>query len=309
MGGGNWSNDAYAHIQHDYTTKSVDQIFTNKNLVDTMSPKDVKFRESRDSAEHPESLPVIIFVDVTGSMGDIPENIIRHKLGKLMDVLIKHGIAHPQLLFGAIGDHISDNVPLQVGQFESSTEKINECLKSIYIEGNGGGQRHESYSLGWHFAAQHTSLDSFEKRGQKGFLFTIGDEATWEDYSAESMKDIFGGKEAGEMTAKASLNDALRTYEVFHIHCEDGSYPSTEPKGAGVVKEWRGLLKERLILLEDQNVIAETIATAIVACLGADMKHVMNDFDKATAGKVGTALANIGSFKPAIQKEGALTLK
>lgn len=45
-------------------------------------------RESRDSEEHPESLPVFIALDETGSMGSIPDKMTRDYLPKLMDSII-----------------------------------------------------------------------------------------------------------------------------------------------------------------------------------------------------------------------------
>lgn len=83
-------------------------------------------RESRDSEEHPESLPVFIALDETGSMGSIPDKMIRDYLPKLMDSIIDSiGVKHPQILFMGVGDHECDYCPCQVGQFESSTVAIN----------------------------------------------------------------------------------------------------------------------------------------------------------------------------------------
>lgn len=97
-------------------------------------------RESRDSEEHPESLPVFIALDETGSMGSIPDKMIRDYLPKLMDSIIDSiGVKHPQILFMGVGDHECDYCPCQVGQFESSTVAINQCLSKIYLEGRGGG--------------------------------------------------------------------------------------------------------------------------------------------------------------------------
>lgn len=96
-------------------------------------------RESRDSEEHPESLPVFIALDETGSMGSIPDKMIRDYLLKLMDSIIDSiGVKHPQILFMGVGDHECDYYPCQVGQFESSTVAINQCLSKIYLEGPVG---------------------------------------------------------------------------------------------------------------------------------------------------------------------------
>jgi hypothetical protein len=117
MGYTSWSNDAYSKLKSSRTGKSVNDIFLNNSkgqISDRMSPFGIKFRESRDSDIHPESLSIGVFLDVTGSMGHIPEILVREKLGSLMNTLIAHGVAHPQILFGAIGDHISDRYPLRV---------------------------------------------------------------------------------------------------------------------------------------------------------------------------------------------------
>ena len=72
--------------------------------------------------------------------------MIRDYLPKLMDSIIDSiGIKHPQILFMGVGDHECDSCPCQVGQFESSTIAINQCLSRIYLEGRGNNG--ESYLL------------------------------------------------------------------------------------------------------------------------------------------------------------------
>ena len=136
MGYTHWSRDAYAHLKRSYATKSKAAIFhktASRTIAPEMDPAGLVFRESRDSANHPNSLAVALFLDVTGSMGRIPEQLIRHKLGALMDTMIDHKVTDPQIMFSAIGDHISDRAPLQVGQFESGTDELNAGLSNIFI--------------------------------------------------------------------------------------------------------------------------------------------------------------------------------
>lgn len=104
---------------------------------------DTGVRESRDSSEHPETTPIIIALDVTGSMRRTPHEMIKDNFPKLMDALMQLGIKDPQLLFMAVGDHEYDNYPIQVGQFESDTEKIVNSLEEFVLE--GGGNKYEYF--------------------------------------------------------------------------------------------------------------------------------------------------------------------
>lgn len=290
MGYSGWSDDAYTNLtsSRGYASKSADEIFA-KNMSSDMTPVNLGIRESRDSDVHPESLPVMVFLDVTGSMGRIPEAIVKNKLGALMNTIIDNGIIHPQVFFGAIGDHHCDTAPLQVGQFESGTEELDKWLTSVYIEGRGGGQNMESYLLAWLVAGRHTSIDSFEKRNQKGFLFTIGDEKNWDSLDADTLKNLLGYPQAEKLTDVQLLEEAQRLYNVYHIHINEASYRD-DPNVLGY---WRKMLGERLIILDDYNAVCETIATLIAVQHGVDIENVTTKFDARIAGLVTNALATV----------------
>src|SRR5205814_1656783 len=148
-------------------------------------------RESRDSDEHPESLPIAVFFDVTGSMGWVPREL-QKKLPKLFGLLLQKGyVEHPQVLFGAIGDAYVDRVPLQIGQFESDN-RSDENLETFILEGGGGGGNHESYNLAAYYMARHTALDSVEKRGKRGYLFFIGDERLYSTIEHTQVARLIG---------------------------------------------------------------------------------------------------------------------
>lgn len=289
MGHSSWSNDAYRHLKANYSNKSTAQVFGNRCIDKDMSPRGVQFRESRDSAAHPESLAIGVFLDETGSMGSIPDMLVRHKLGNLMNTLIDHGIPDASVLFGGIGDQYSDNSPLQVGQFESGTDELNRWLTKIFLEGNGGGQSMESYSLAWLFFARHTSIDCFEKRNQKGFLFTIGDEGVHKVLERDFLTDLLGYQFYEDISAEQLLAEAQRMYHVFHLHVTE-----TSVGGSGsIIDRWRKLLQERLILVDDYNNIAEIIASTVAVVMGADLKKVVAAFDSTTAKQVSNALVQI----------------
>ncbi len=291
MGYSGWSNDAYSSLKADYSTKSADAIFSKSAKAD-MIPDKITVRESRDSDAHPNSLAIMLFLDDTGSMGRIPEHIIKNELGTLMNTIIDNGVPDPQVLFGAINDHQTGvRAPIQIGQFESGTEELNKWLSGVALQGGGGGQDMESYLLAWFVAGRHTSIDCFEKRNEKGFLFTIGDEASWDCLNGRDIQSIFGYEKSEDVTDKQLLEEAQRLYNVYHIHINEASYRD-DPRVLGY---WKKMLGERLIVLDDYHAICATIATVIAVQHGVDMAKVVKSFDSKTAGIVTTALATVAT--------------
>ncbi len=275
MGGGSWTDDAYNALSSSYSGKTRSQIFTSSTVSSDMSPRGLVMRESRDSAEHPNSVAVTVGIDVTGSMGRIAEDIARVKMGTLMPTMLKHNVPDPQIMFLGLGDHLSDRCPFQVGQFESETTLLDKWLTSIYLEGNGGGQMMESYLLAWLLCGRHVSADCFEKRGQKAFLFTVGDEWTHPVLEPEKVEQIMGYRPSEPMPAEMLLREAQRTHHVFHLHVNDASYRDS-PR---VIDPWRALLGERLLVVE-HDIISETIATTVAVVNGADVSAVTSGFGK-----------------------------
>lgn len=275
MGGGGWSADDYARTSkvNAATGKTFaysDSVKAGKasGIHPDLDPKRVAgplspvagqpIRESRDSVEHPNSIPIAIVFDVTGSMAGIPV-ILQKKLANLMDIVIdKAKLKDPQVLVGAIGDYHSDRYPLQVGQFESDN-RFDEQLRNIILEAGGGGSMTESYGLAYRFAAHHTVTDCFEKRGKKGYFFTMGDEMAYQNMTKEEIETVFGVTCNGP----ESINDlyalASEKWEVYHLFCADSGYGSNE-----TIKEyWRELVGEKFIEVKDSSLVCEIIAGII----------------------------------------------
>lgn len=260
MGGGSYSTSARTTRAYasGFYTKSNAQLFSN-NLNKEMNPNGVKIRESCDSKEHPNSLAIILALDTTGSMGSIPKTLIRDGLPGIMDGIINSGIADPQVLFVGVGDHECDSVPLQVGQFESSDTLLDKWLTSLYLEGGGGGNAGESYLLAWYFAALHTKIDCFDKRGEKGFLFTIGDEPVLKELPSTAIKGIMGKDGCPDYDALELLDMARANYNVFHIHVKEGSNGTYQ----SVMDGWKQLMGNNLLIVDDHTKIPKLIADTI----------------------------------------------
>jgi hypothetical protein len=267
MGGGTYSYDdrATRAVASGFDTKSAREIFTERSMNNAMSPNGISVRESRDSAEHPNSVPVVIALDVTGSMGSIPHFLVKEGLPDMMDKIIKDGVPDPQVLFLGIGDHECDNAPLQVGQFESSDELLDHWLTKLWIEGNGGGNMGESYHLAWLLAGRYTSTDHFEKRGKKGILFTIGDEPVLPDLPSHSQKMIMGDGQYSNTTKAELLDKAREQYEVFHLHLMQGSNGNSQRVKDG----WKQLLGDNVLYIQRKEEVAQIIADKVLEVVSA----------------------------------------
>jgi hypothetical protein len=276
----------------------------------TLDPYGVKMRESRDNAEHPESVAIAVFFDVTGSMLNIPVNL-QKKLPELLGLLLRKGyVDHPQILFGAIGDATCDQVPLQVGQFESDN-RMDENLEHIVLEGGGGGQKTESYELAMYFVAEHTAIDCWEKREHKGYLFMIGDEMAYSSAHRAHANKLIGDGLEKDMPIKEVLDRLKKRYEVFYI------LPKTASHGGDkeVLTFWRKLLGENVLEIDDEVAVCETIALTIGIREGridledgVDHLKEMGVTDDKVLGSVSKALAKLpGSSVSAISTGGGLS--
>ncbi len=122
MGAGYYSYDtAQMRRSIKYEKASMEEIFTQTTMDAKMNPKGA-IRECCETEEHPDTLPIIIGLDVTGSMGHVPAHLIKNDFPEVMKKILDEGVPCPQLCFVAYGDHLCDDFPLQIGQFEASDE-------------------------------------------------------------------------------------------------------------------------------------------------------------------------------------------
>jgi hypothetical protein len=191
-------------------------------------------------------------------MGRIPHELVKDGLPNMVSNMIQRGIADPAILFLGIGDHTCDSAPLQVGQFESGDEELDLWLTRTWIEGHGGGNDGESYLLAWYFGSKHTAADAWEKRGQKGFLFTIGDEPCLKSLPKRTVEELMG-KPSQSSYSHTDLLDAVKEkYDVFHLHIMQGS------AGDRSLGSWQKLLGQHCIQVDDYEKVGNVIADTVV---------------------------------------------
>lgn len=276
MGSGSFDASAYRSYARTTVGKTTDEIYSSRSIHKNLNPKGVKIRESRDSADNPQSTPIIVAIDVTGSMGMIADALARKGLGTLFTELLEGKIVtNPHVMFMAVGDAYCDEAPLQVSQFEADN-RIIEQLTQIYIEHGGGGNNFESYNLPWYFASEHTEHDSLIKRGKRGYLFTVGDEQAPDALTPEQIKTIIGDDVKEQMSSKDMLHEAQRKYDVFHVVVNEGDYASHHRNE--VLKSWTPLLGQHLIQMKDHTKLSEIVVSAIGVCEGHTAEKVAGKF-------------------------------
>jgi hypothetical protein len=289
MGYARWNpTDWKSYSRRTLSGRSRHEVFSRRTIREDFDPRNITLRESRDSAINPESTALIVAFDESGSMGNIPNAFVRNGLETLVtEILDRKPITDPHVMIMGVGDAWCDRAPLQVTQFEGDL-RIAEQLKDIYLEGGGGGNAFESYNLPWYFAARRTAIDCFEKRGKKGYLFTVGDEPPPPALLADHVQEVFGDTIQGGLATADVLAMASRMYHVFHLIVEEGHFFRHSPDV--VTEGWRELLGQRAMMLADYNKLAEVIVSAIEVNEGSSADSVSRSWSGDTSRVVARAI-------------------
>lgn len=284
MGNSRWDDNSYRSYASstNYQSLSTDKVFS-KGVDEKLDPRNVKvgkgdrkglqLRESIISDENPNPTPIILGLDVTGSMGEVAAQIAKTELPKLMTEIHATGVvSDPHVMFMGIDDVFAQgHGALQVSYFEPDL-RIVEQLRKMWLVSNGGGNGSESYDLAWYFAGRYTYLEGLEKQGRKGFLFTFGDEpAPFQEVSKEDLKLIFGPGTYENTTPTASLRAAQEKFQVFHIVVEHGY------QGRSTRDSWTDMLGPNAIFLKDKSYLTEVVLAVMAIANGADVQAVINE--------------------------------
>ena len=251
MGGGTWTSaSATNYVSTKYkaygattldSLKFLDvrQVYDSYTLDPLLNPKNV-MRECLDTEEHPETFPVILALDVTGSMGNTAKtcasrlnDIMENLYGKVKDI---------EFLMMGIGDLAYDTYPIQATQFESDVRILDQTTK-IYFEGGGGGNAYESYTAAWYFGLHNTKLDCW-KRGKKGIIITMGDEALNPYLPGNVLQDKLGAV-TQDVNTDVLYEEVQKKFDVYHIAITDSrSFPSYKER---IENSWGELLGQHCL--------------------------------------------------------------
>lgn len=295
MGFKPWDASKWAAVDTDVISKArvVTDVYRETKMNDLYNPLKIGIRESCDSVAHPNSNAIIFGLDVTGSMGRILMQVAR-RLGELMALIIERKpVADPHIMAMAIGDTTCDTAPLQVTQFETDI-KIAEQLMGLWFEHGGGGNDFESYPLAWYFAATRTKTDCFDKRGQKGIIFTMGDDCFPDSISARDISKFLGTTVERDIKTEEIVEMVNRRYHLFHFMLEQGGSASDINQSA-----WKRLLGGNAIPVNDYEKIPEIVVSTLEKLSGKSTKAILGSWDKSTALVVGKAIEGIQISKGA----------
>ena len=263
--------------------RQTEEVFTRTSINPKFDPRYIGTRECFDSEDHPHTTPIVVGLDVTGSMGYLAVHIATGALNDLITKLYSTGdVEDPALMCAAYGDYM-DRFPLQVTQFEADI-RIAEQLLDIYFENKGSGQ--VVIPCLWEFLARHTNIDAINKRHEKGFLFTIGDAAEIRENAVpKTIKNVIGD-DIEYATREELLREVEEKFHVVHIMI--GNAESNTFMNGKTIK----------IGTEGVDLLPEIIIGAVGLLKGKGLAEIADRYDEAVRPVVMNALRQLMPAKP-----------
>lgn len=293
MGYGSYKASDWAKLKNSRginNSSSASDIFA-KELKDVYNPRFIDVRESRDSDDSPESTPIILGFDVTGSMGYLAEEIAKNSLNRtITEIYDKQPVTNPHVMCAAFTEWVPQG-GLQVTQFEADIRVVEQLLD---LKVRFGGNTYSYDDLVWYFAARHTEIDCYNKRGKKGFIFCIGDEICGylndDRMTHKQINSVFG-----DDVDKPSLNpldvydEASKKYEIFHIITDQGY------NAERAYTSWRAMIEGRIAVIKAENIdlLSEVITSIMQLVQGKDRDSILSQWDDKVRPVVAEAIKTI----------------
>lgn len=245
-------------------------------MCEALNPKNA-VRECCITEEHKNPIPVILALDVTGSMGDACIETAE-ALGTIISSLYEKYDDIEFLMMG-IGDLDYDTAPIQAGQFESDI-RIAKDLDKIYMEHGGGGNRFESYSAAWYFALHNTAIEPIEKQNRKGIIITMGDEPMNPYLPHRELNAALGCSEQSDVETEDLYAAASEKFDIFHIAVDDRRTAYRRYR-EDIEKSFGNLLGNRL-----KTATVNGLSSAIIECIDESVSSQSSSGATAVNGKI-----------------------
>jgi hypothetical protein len=185
--------------------------------------------------------PLIIAVDVTGSMASWPAEIF-DRLPLLYNTLSQYR-EDLEVCFAAIGDAACDQWPLQVTTFASGFD-LEQLLGSLYGEG-GGGDAPESYGLFAHWVNTHVEVPDLD---ETPFLIVFGDITMHPKVPKEQITHYLGDRGSRNVDAIKAWQQASENWNTWFLR-----RPTGKP-GDMVDQQWgKAIGEQKIFHIQDEQ--------------------------------------------------------
>jgi len=215
--------------------------------------------------------PVVLALDVTGSMGDWPL-IIWDKLPMFYgQIMMNEYLDDPHMCFAPVGDAWSDKAPVQVTDFVVGME-MDDVLSQVFIEGGGGEGYCESYELMAFYFLKHCHL----KEGSKPLLFFTADEDFYSKVFPDQVKRVIGDQVETELDSISVMRALGMKFNVYVLR---KSYAYMDDK---ITKHWESALGPgRTLTLSNPKACVDTMLGIIAISGGTkDLDSYVEDMQE-----------------------------
>ncbi len=185
--------------------------------------------------------PVIVAVDVTGSMASWPFEIF-DRLPLLFNTLAQYR-PDVEICFAAIGDAGVDRWPLQVTSFASGYD-LEQLLGSLYGEG-GGGDAPESYGMFAHWVNTHVEIPNAE---ETPFLIVFGDINMHPKIQRAQVKNYLGNDPKGDLDSIKEWQQVTQKWNTWFLRRPGGK------RGDSIDDQWgKAIGGQKIFRIEDEQ--------------------------------------------------------
>jgi len=211
--------------------------------------------------------PIVVCMDITGSMNDYPK-IIYDKLPMFYgQIMIQNYVKDPALSFAFYAHATSDQYPLQVSDFARGND-IDDWLRKMYFYSCGGGDEGLEYPA---FLYGHRCTFPNIGEGGKGFYFIIGDSLpSFDTIRPDLAKSILGVDIEVAMPMEKVFEKLKSKYHVFFVcriptthGLENGDIPSS------MKQKWiKWVGKDHILLLPEAKAVVDIMLGALCLTVG-----------------------------------------
>ena len=178
MGGSSYDRDVYSSSSSSNWGSSSTSTakLSSSSLDPSMDPTGKTLKSNAKN-------PIIIMLDVTGSNINFAR-LVYDKLPMFYGQIEQKGyLTDFEIAVCAVGDAYTDRYPLQIPDFAKGLE-LDSWMEKLVLEGNGGGQKKETYELAAHYLTERTEF----RPDANPLVFFIGDEAPYPKVNEDQAK-------------------------------------------------------------------------------------------------------------------------